>query len=161
MSLPRDAGNVLISAGTWMEALMVVAHRRPDDGAKRLRELSAEIDLQVEPVDQVMSEVAYIGWQQFGKSNHPARLNYGDCFSYGLARAYDLRLLYKGKDFSQTDVVGVLDAVIGLADNAHYVRSKRRCPLPNPATAAPRPRVSAPFVPGSLYDRRTVQEAGR
>lgn len=106
--LAARRGNVLISAGTWMEALMVAAHRRPSDGVKRLRELGADIELQVEPVDQVMSEVAYIGWQQFGKANHPARLNYGDCFSYGLARAYDLRLLYKGDDFSQTDVAGVL-----------------------------------------------------
>lgn len=52
--------------------------------------------------------IAAAAYRRFGKGNHPARLNYGDCFSYALAKSYDLPLLYKGNDFSQTDIRSVL-----------------------------------------------------
>jgi ribonuclease VapC len=45
-----------------------------------------------------------MGWRRFGKGRHPAALNLGDCFSYGLARVLDAPLLFKGDDFAATDV---------------------------------------------------------
>lgn len=49
-------------------------------------------------------ELALDAYQQFGKGRHPAGLNMGDCFAYACARSHDARLLYKGDDFSKTDL---------------------------------------------------------
>jgi ribonuclease VapC len=49
-------------------------------------------------------ELALDAYQQFGKGRHPAGLNMGDCFAYACAKSHDARLLYKGDDFSKTDL---------------------------------------------------------
>ena len=49
-----------------------------------------------------------MGWRRFGKGQHRAALNFGDCFSYGLARALEAPLLFKGHDFAATDVLSAL-----------------------------------------------------
>ena len=56
------------------------------------------------PVDQNQAEVAREAWRRFGKGRHPAGLNYGDCFSYALAKAAGAPLLFKGNDFVHTDI---------------------------------------------------------
>jgi ribonuclease VapC len=54
------------------------------------------------------ARIARDAYSRFGKGNHPAGLNFGDCFAYALAKERDLPLLYKGADFAQTDVTPAL-----------------------------------------------------
>ena len=58
--------------------------------------------------DVRLGEAAFAAFLRYGKGRHPARLNLGDCFSYGLAKALDAPLLYKGDDFAQTDIRSAL-----------------------------------------------------
>jgi ribonuclease VapC len=62
----------------------------------------------IEPVDAAQAELAYAAWKQFGKGQHPAALNFGDCFSSALAKRLEEPLLFKGDDFSKTDIQSVL-----------------------------------------------------
>lgn len=58
------------------------------------------------PVTVEHARCAREAWRRFGKGNHPAALNFGDCFAYALAQTTGEALLFKGDDFSRTDVVG-------------------------------------------------------
>jgi ribonuclease VapC len=59
----------------------------------------------IEPVTEAQARIARQAYRDFGKtSGHPAKLNFGDCFSYALAKAKGEPLLFKGQDFSRTDV---------------------------------------------------------
>ncbi len=101
----RRASERRISAGNLLEAYMVI------DGAGKL-ELSEELDanitdlrLVIEPVTHEHVRIARGAFRRYGKgSGHPARLNYGDCFAYALARYLDEPLLFIGNDFAQTDI---------------------------------------------------------
>jgi ribonuclease VapC len=68
--------------------------------------LIAKASIEIVPVDAEQAQIARSAFSQFGKGRHPAGLNYGDCFSYGLAKTLGQPLLYKGKDFAQTDIEG-------------------------------------------------------
>ena len=59
-------------------------------------------------VDERQMRLAGDALERFGRGRHPARLNFGDCFSYALARALDEPLLFKGEDFGRTDIVPAL-----------------------------------------------------
>lgn len=61
-------------------------------------------DVTVMPVDQAASQEALLAFERFGKGRHPASLNMGDCFAYGMAKALDMPLLFKGDDFLRTDI---------------------------------------------------------
>ncbi len=97
---------LLMSAGTLME-LDVVATRR---GRKPLRDKMQEIVMAagviIVPVAGKNLTHARLGFQDFGRGRgeEPSSLNFGDCFAYGLAKAEDAPLLFKGKDFALTDV---------------------------------------------------------
>jgi ribonuclease VapC len=72
-----------------------------------LREVEAYIrpfDVQVIGIEPTIAAAAVDAYQRFGKGRHPAALNFGDCFAYACARQLDTPLLYKGDDFSQTDI---------------------------------------------------------
>ena len=64
--------------------------------------------MEVSPLDADQALAALTGWRRFGKGRHPAGLNLGDCFAYGLAKVTGAPLLYKGEDFRQTDVLSAL-----------------------------------------------------
>ncbi len=64
----------------------------------------ARIEMSVAPVDQDLADGALVCWRRSGKGRHQAALNYGDTFSYALARRLGQPLLFVGDDFSQTDV---------------------------------------------------------
>ena len=55
------------------------------------------------------ADIARQAYLDFGKGNHPAGLNFGDCFAYALSKSTGLGLLFKGDDFSRTDVRPQLD----------------------------------------------------
>ena len=97
--------DVLLSAGTMAEALIVAGGRRV---TKEMHDLLGRIAFQVVPVTQSSARRAEAAYAKWGKGFHPARLNFGDCFSYEVAKHNDCPLLFIGNDFSQTDLVSVL-----------------------------------------------------
>ena len=60
---------------------------------------------EIVPVTAALADAAFIAFTRYGQSQHPAALNFGDCFSYALARVRSVPLLFKGEDFSRTDVL--------------------------------------------------------
>ena len=98
------APNRLISAATRVEAGIVAVSRRGEPGLEELHALTSALKLDIVPVTDEHALLAIQGFQHFGKGHHPAGLNYGDCFSYALAKATGEPLLFKGGDFSRTDV---------------------------------------------------------
>lgn len=94
-----------ISAATLVEARVVMTRGREVLGRRALDTLLREIDVSVVPVDAEQADIASDAYRDFGRgSGHRAHLNYGDCFSYALAIARSDTLLYKGDDFTHTDV---------------------------------------------------------
>ena len=67
-----------------------------------------ELRIEIVPFDAVLAQLALTAWQRFGKGNHAARLNLGDCFAYATAIMKNQPLLFKGGDFDKTDVSRVL-----------------------------------------------------
>jgi len=103
-----SADEVLVSAATLLEATLVAV--RLTGTASTIERLVATQPLTVVPFDSVQLGFAQAGFARFGRGQHPARLNFGDCFSYALAKSRELPLLWKGDDFGQTDVVSALEA---------------------------------------------------
>src|SRR5437764_1039311 len=97
----------LLSAANYVEATIVIERRRGDGGARELEWLLYRTSLEIVPVDRDQAEIARAAWRRFGKTRHPAALNYGDCFAYALAKSRGLPLLFAGNDFSQTDIESV------------------------------------------------------
>lgn len=97
--------SILISAGTMAEALIVSARRNVgEEMASLIDGLGFEV-VAVTPASARRMALAYGRW---GKGRHPAALNFGDCFAYDVAKEHACGLLHIGKDFSRTDIVGVL-----------------------------------------------------
>jgi ribonuclease VapC len=94
----------LISAASVVEAALVIEARYGPAGGRELDLLIAKAGLSVEPVTAEQAEIARQAWRRFGKGRHPAGLNYGDCFSYALAKVTGEPLLFKGTDFPQTNL---------------------------------------------------------
>jgi len=99
-----DAEAAVISAVSVLEAAMVVTGRGPAEFGQALDMILDELKIAVVPFDAHLAVLARDAFVRFGEGRHPAGLNMGDCASYALARANDLPLLFKGNDFSQTDV---------------------------------------------------------
>lgn len=94
----------LISAATLLEAAMVIETRFGEAGGSELDLWLHKVGVEIVPVEADHADQARRAWRRFGKGRHPAGLNYGDCFSYALAVLSGEPLLYKGNDFSQTDI---------------------------------------------------------
>lgn len=96
---------VVISAGTVAEALIVAARRNVGEEVARMIDgLGFEV-LSVTPASARRIAAAYARW---GRGAHPAALNFGDCFSYEVAKEKSCPLLYVGDDFSKTDLESAL-----------------------------------------------------
>jgi ribonuclease VapC len=98
---------VRISAVTYVEAAVVVESQISAAGAQQFDAFIRRAGIVVEAVTEQHAVLARQAYADFGKGRHPAGLNFGDCFSYALAKATREPLLFKGKDFSQTDIEGV------------------------------------------------------
>jgi ribonuclease VapC len=94
----------LMSAASYLETAIVIDDRFGDEGAHDLKLFLTEADVEIVPVTFDQAEIARFAYRRFGRGNHPARLNFGDCFAYALARSTGERLLFKGDDFSKTDI---------------------------------------------------------
>lgn len=104
-----SAAAARISAVNYVEAAVVVDAARDPIASRRFDDLIAEAGLSIEAVTADHAALARAAYRDFGKgSGHPARLNFGDCFAYALARHTGEPLLFKGDDFAHTDVAGAL-----------------------------------------------------
>ncbi len=96
-----------LSPVNWFETA-IAAQKGGERDFQTLLALIKDAEIGVVPVDAQQMRIAYEAWCLFGKGNHPAKLNMGDCFAYALARQTGEPLLYKGNDFSKTDVISAL-----------------------------------------------------
>lgn len=94
----------LLSAVGLVEAEIAATNRVGVTGAKKIDSLLVELALSVASITAVHAALARDGYRAFGKGRHPAALNFGDCFSYALAKERDEPLLFVGDDFARTDV---------------------------------------------------------
>ena len=102
--------NCRMSVANALEAAIVVEGR---GGTKAGIELDAFLDsagIELAPVTAEHLIAARRAWRRFGKGNHRAALNFGDCFAYALAEATAEPLLFKGRDFAHTDITTALPA---------------------------------------------------
>jgi ribonuclease VapC len=108
----QQADKALISTVSAVEARMVVHGRRGQRGVVLLDDLLRLPAFELVAPGAPEADAAYAAFVAFGKgSGHPAGLNFGDVFSYALAKVRGLPLLYKGDDFAQTDVLSALPAI--------------------------------------------------
>ena len=93
-----------ISVVTLVECAMVIETRYGPDGVRALDLFISKAGIELVPVDVEQAHAARRAFNTFGKGRHPAGLNFGDCFVYALARVAGEALLFKGSDFSRTDL---------------------------------------------------------
>ena len=94
----------LISAGTALECSLVIESALGEAGGRELDLLLLRAGIEIIPFNAEQLTVARHAFRNFGKGQHPAGLNYGDCFSYALSMTSGEPLLFKGADFAKTDV---------------------------------------------------------
>jgi len=93
-----------MSVANVLEAAIALERRGGESAAQELDTLLERAEIELVPVTVEHLEAARRAWRRFGKGNHRAALNFGDCFAYALARTTGEPLLFKGHDFAQTDV---------------------------------------------------------
>lgn len=103
-----SVGDLEMSAATLVEAGIVIEAKQGPEATSDLRTLLDRLGVAVTPVDRRQAEAAVAAWRRFGKGRHPAGLSLGDCFSYALAKTLGAPLLFKGNDFTQTDVASAM-----------------------------------------------------
>jgi ribonuclease VapC len=98
-----------MSAVNFAESAALIDASRDPIASRRFDDFMQEAGIAVEAVTKAQARIAREAYRDFGKgSGHPARLNFGDCFAYALAKALREPLLYKGGDFARTDVASAL-----------------------------------------------------
>ena len=104
----ESAAQRRVSAANFLEAAVVIDGSRDPVASRRFDDLVKAARLIVEPVTEAQARIAREAYRVFGKgSGHPAQLNFGDCFAYALAKATGEPLLFKGNDFTHTDITPV------------------------------------------------------
>lgn len=93
--------DIHMSAGTLAEALIILAHR---GGSELLLTLVDALGITIDPVTSTFAERVGEAHGRWGRGAHAAKLNFGDCFAYALAKEFDCPLLFVGEDFARTDV---------------------------------------------------------
>ena len=98
-----------ISAASFVEVAAVIDNRADPIASRRLDEFIHDVKIMIEPVTERQAHLARSAYKDFGKgSRHRACLNFGDCFAYALAKDKNEPLLFKGSDFTHTDIVRAL-----------------------------------------------------
>jgi ribonuclease VapC len=110
LSERMDSADCLhMSAASYLETAIVLDSRRDPAISSRLDDLIEDVEMLIEPVTVEQARIARQAYRDYGKgSGHPANLNFGDCFSYALARDKREPLLYQGDDFVHTDLRSAL-----------------------------------------------------
>jgi ribonuclease VapC len=101
------ADSRVMSVATFVEVSIVVESRHGAEGLRLLDLFLERAGIELAAVDVEQARHARDAWSRFGKGRHPASLNFGDCFSYALARVLGEPLLWKGDDFARTDATPV------------------------------------------------------
>ena len=99
-----------LAAPTYVEAAIVIEARLGAEGLLDLKALIDNYHIAIVPFTREHAETALLAFRHYGKGRHQARLNMGDCNAYALAKDMNELLLFKGKDFSQTDIKPVIYA---------------------------------------------------
>jgi ribonuclease VapC len=100
-----SADRVLLGAANKLEVMMVAAGYYGSEGKQIAQELLDRCNIEVIPLSEELADIAAEAFLQYGRGrNHPAKLNFGDCMAYALAKSLDAPLLFKGDDFSKTDI---------------------------------------------------------
>lgn len=99
-----EAETCLISAPTFVELCIVIEAQAGDTGIRECDTLFRNMAIQIEPFTEDQAYAARQAFSRYGKGRHRAGLNLGDCFSYALAKTTGDELLFKGSDFTKTDV---------------------------------------------------------
>lgn len=94
----------LLPASCFLEASMLLLGRREEAGLRDLDQYVARSGMEIAPFTESQARLAREAFKCYGKGRHPAKLNFGDCMAYALARETGEELLFKGTDFAQTDV---------------------------------------------------------
>ena len=102
------ASSRLISAVSALETAIVIEAKKGALGSQLLDELLVAMQVNIIAFDQNQFNLAREAYTRFGKGRHPAALNFGDCCTYALARNTGEALLFKGQDFSATDIEQVM-----------------------------------------------------
>ena len=100
----HDADECRISVASYVEISMVIESQLGPEGMRQAEAFFRRAGITIEPVTVEQGELARQAFLDFGKGRHKAGLNYGDCFSYALAKAMAEPLLFKGDDFGRTDI---------------------------------------------------------
>lgn len=109
-ALLENTQNVAISAVTYFEASIVIDSLRQPAVSRRLDDVIERARIRIEPVTLEQAQIARQAYRDYGKgSGHKASLNFGDCFSYALARDKREPILYKGDDFVHTDLRSAIE----------------------------------------------------
>ena len=103
-----NAPTCRLSAAGFVETSIVVESRGGADARRFLESLIRRAAISIEPVTFEQALLAREAFSDYGKGRHPAGLNFGDCFSYALAKSTGEPLLFKGEDFRKTDVIPAL-----------------------------------------------------
>ena len=99
-----EAQHCRMSTANFLEAAMVVEARGGVVGGRELDRYVETAPIELVAVTVEQAQRAREAWRRYGKGNHPAGLNFGDCFAYALADATREPLLFKGADFALTDI---------------------------------------------------------
>jgi len=100
---------VRVSAANWLETWMVVDRRGSAAGTALAERVFDRFGIDVAPVTMEQVRIARDAWRRYGRgSGHPARLNFGDCFAYALAKHPNEPLLFVGDDFPHTDIAAAI-----------------------------------------------------
>jgi len=102
-----NANERRISAVNYLEAAIRIDREDSTITSQKFEALIKHLKIRIEPVTAEQTHLARTAYAQYGKGVHPAALNFGDCFAYALSKHTRMPLLFKGNDFSQTDIVGV------------------------------------------------------
>lgn len=100
----EKAATVRMSAASYLEAAMVIDKHRDEIKSAMLERFLAEFDICIEPITVEQIRIARQAFRAFGKGMSPAGLNFGDCLTYALATVTREPLLFKGDDFTKTDL---------------------------------------------------------
>jgi ribonuclease VapC len=106
-----DATDRRVSAVNFVESAVVIDASRDPIATRQFDEFVREANISIESVNETQAQIARNAYRDFGRgSGHPAKLSFGDCFAYALAKEFGEPLLFKGDDFIHTDIVSALPA---------------------------------------------------
>lgn len=105
----EQADDRRISAANYLGAALVIDNHGDPIARREFDRFFDRSRIEIEPVTAELARIARQAHQDFGRGRHRAALNFGDCLAYALARSLDQPLLYKGSDFSHTDVRSAIE----------------------------------------------------